>query len=280
MSLPEGPLLLDTLHDGVLTLTLNRPDKLNALDQPLVDALHSALAYYEPLVDIVRAVVICGAGGRAFAAGADIATLRNRNAGEALLAINATLFDRLARFPAPTIAAVTGYALGGGCELALACDLRIAGESAQFGQPETGLGILPAAGATSRLPQLVGMGRARELIFTGRLVGADEAAAMGLVNAVVPDDEVVAAAVEMAAQIAKNDGLATRLTKQALQLGEGNLEHQRRFANLAQGLCFDSPAKIARMDAFLARKAARRISAAHTAPSTGHTVPSAEHGEA
>lgn len=253
----DAPLILADLHDGVLTLTLNRPDKLNALDQAMVDALHAALDRYgaDPSV---RAVVLTGAGDRAFAAGADVAQLRERRAADALSAINAGLFEKLARFAAPTIAAVRGFALGGGCELAVACDLRVAGQSARFGQPETGLGILAAAGATWRLPALIGLGRARELLFTGRLVDADEALRIGLVNRVVADAEVLAAAHELARLIAANDPLATRLTKQAIQLVEGDQQQLRQFVSAAQAICFDSPEKRRRMDVFLERKQRRQ----------------------
>jgi len=246
-------LVIDELSEGILTLTLNRPERLNALDQAMVDALHASLDFYSPASE-VRAVVICGTGDRAFAAGADIAQLRERRAADALLTINAALFDRVARFHSPTIAAVRGYALGGGCELALACDLRVAGESARFGQPETGLGILAGAGAAWRLPALIGVGRAREMLYTGRLVDAAESLRIGLVNSVVKDDEVLAAAREMARAIAGNDPLATRLTKQCLQLVDGDLDAMRRFAGAAQAVCFESPEKTRRMDAFLARK--------------------------
>lgn len=246
--------LLHRLEDGVLTLTLNRPDKLNALDQAMIDALHGALAYYEGHPG-VHVLIVTGAGDRAFAAGADIAQLRDRGAADALKGINSALFDRVARFPAPTIAAVRGFALGGGCELALACDLRVAGESARFGQPETGLGILAAAGAVWRLPALVGLGRARDLLFTGRLVDAQEAWRIGLVNQVVPDGQVLSAAVEMAEMIARNDTLATQLTKQALAFAQGDVQAARRYCDTAQAVLFESPAKRSRMDAFLARKA-------------------------
>jgi enoyl-CoA hydratase len=253
-------LLIAELADGVLTLTLNRPHKLNSLDQAMVDALHAALDLYaaDPQV---RALVLTGAGAKAFAAGADVAQLRERRAADALLAINAGLFEKLARFPVPTIAAVRGFALGGGCELAVACDLRVAGESARFGQPETGLGILAAAGATWRLPALIGLGRARELLLTGRLVEAEEALRIGLVNRVVADAEVVAAAQEMALQVAANDPLATRLTKQALQMVEGDQEQLRRFVSAAQAICFESPEKLRRMAVFLERKQRNRSNA-------------------
>ena len=184
--IPESQVVIEELHDGVLTLMLNRGDKLNALDLAMVDALHAAFAFYEHRQD-VNVVIIVGAGERAFAAGADIGQLRDRRAADALQGINARRVDRIARFPAPTIAAVKGFALGGGCELAVACDIRIAGVSARFGQPETGLGIIAAAGATWRLPALIGLGRAREMLLSGRLVDAAEALQIGWVNQGVPD---------------------------------------------------------------------------------------------
>ena len=247
------PALLDEVRGNVLILTLNRPEKLNAVDHGLVDALHAAMDLYENRPD-VHAVVLTGAGGKAFAAGADIAQLRERRAADGLKGINSQLFDRIARFPSPVIAAVRGYALGGGCELALACDLRVAGKSAKFGQPETGLGIMAAAGATWRLASLIGLGRAREMLFTGRIVEADEALHMGMVNHVVPDDEVLDAAVSIAEMIAVNDPLATRMTKLALAHYEGDTAGLTRFANATQAALFESPEKARRMDAFLARR--------------------------
>jgi len=247
------PPLLDEVRGNVLILTLNRPEKLNALDQGLVDALHAALDLYENRPD-VHVVVLTGAGGKACAAGADIAQLRDRRAADALKGINSQLFDRIARFPTPVIAAIRGYALGGGCELALACDLRVAGESAKFGQPETGLGILAAAGATWRLAALVGLGRARELLFTGRIFEADEALHMGMVNQIVPDGEVLDAALAIAAMISANDPLATRMTKLALAQYEGDTAAMMRFANATQAALFENPEKFRRMDAFLARR--------------------------
>ncbi len=247
------PALLDEVRGNVLILTLNRPEKLNSLDSGLVDALHAALDVYENRPD-VHAVVITGAGGKAFAAGADIAQLRDRRAADALKGINSVLLDRIARFPSPVIAAIRGYALGGGCELALACDLRVAGESAKFGQPETGLGIMAAAGATWRLASLVGLGRARELLFTGRIVEAEEALHMGLVNQIVPDGEVLDAALGIADMISANDPMATRMTKLALAQYEGDTAGMTRFANATQAALFENPEKFRRMDVFLARR--------------------------
>ncbi len=255
MSIPgvHQPALLDEVRGNVLILTLNRPEKLNALDHGLVDALHAALDLYENRPD-VHVVVLTGAGGKAFAAGADIAQLRDRRAEDALKGINSALFDRIAKFPSPVIAAIRGYALGGGCELALACDIRVAGQSAKFGQPETGLGIMAAAGATWRLAALVGLGRARELLFTGRIVEADEALHMGMVNQVVDDNDVLEAALGIADMISNNDPMATRMTKLALAQYEGDTAAQTRFANATQAALFENPEKFRRMDTFLARR--------------------------
>ena len=251
------PLVLQRLNDGVLTLTLNRPEKLNALDAAMVEALHVAIDMHGDHPD-VRAIVITGAGHKAFVAGADIAELRERRRDEALQGINSELFERIANVPVPTIAAIRGYALGGGCELALACDIRLAGSSAKIGQPETGLGIMAAAGATYRLPQLVGLGMAREMLFSGRAVKADEALRIGLVNRVVDDDELLAAADKLARRIARNDPLAVRMTKAALAARFNAQDRSAQiFENIAQAVLFESPEKFQRMGDFLERKKGR-----------------------
>jgi enoyl-CoA hydratase len=250
--------LLYTVADGIAHVVLNRPEKRNAIDQAMIDDLHRALDALES-DETVRVMVLSGAGGKALAAGADIAQLRARRAPEALQIINAKLFQRVEDLPFPTIAAITGYALGGGCELAMACDLRVAGRSAQLGQPEVALGIIPAAGGTQRLPRLVGLGRAKEIIYTGRLVHAEEAERIGLVNRVVDDDAVLDAAHEMAAQIAKQGGLAVRLAKIALNTSSRS-GHQvgALVEQLAQAVLFESQEKLDRMGAFLARQEERR----------------------
>lgn len=247
------PLVLQRISDGVLTLTMNRPEKLNALDLAMVEGLHVALDMHGDHPD-VRAVVIAGAGDKAFVAGADIAELRERRRADAMAGINSELFERLACLPVPTIAAVRGYALGGGCELAIACDLRIAGRSARFGQPETGLGIMAAAGATYRLAPLVGLGMAREMLYTGRVVNADEALRIGLVNKVVDDNEVRHEAEEMAKRIARNDTLAVRMTKAALAAQQASNSAAQLFECTAQAVLFESPEKFRRMTEFLERK--------------------------
>ncbi len=245
------------VEHGIAHVVLNRPEKRNAIDQAMIDDLHRACDALES-DDSVRVAVLSGAGGKAFAAGADIAQLRERRAREALQVINARLFQRVEDLPCPTIAAITGYALGGGCELAMACDLRVAGRSAKLGQPEVALGIIPAAGGTQRLPRLVGLGRAREIVFTGRMVGADEAERIGLVNRVVDDAEVLAAAAELAGEIAKQGALAVRLAKIALNTSS-RAGHQTGtlVEQLAQAVLFESDEKMARMTAFLEKRARR-----------------------
>jgi enoyl-CoA hydratase/carnithine racemase len=253
-------ILLETDAQGVAWLTFNRPEKRNALDRSMVEDVRAAL---QSLASDgrVAALVFRGAGGKAFISGADIGQLRERTHADALRRINSDLFREIERFPAPTIAALQGWALGGGCELAMACDLRVAAESAKLGQPEVGLGIIPAAGATYRLPRLVGLGRARELIFTGRIIDAAEALSIGLVERVVPDDQLEDAVRELAGQIAKNSILAVRLAKQSLnQSLVASLDALQALESSAQGLLFDDPEKHRRMTAFLERKSKRTSS--------------------
>ncbi len=235
--------------DGIAVIILNRPEVRNAIDLATVDDLHWALdilAHY----DRTRALILTGAG-RSFAAGADIRELRRRRAGDALRGINSGLFREIEQFPTPTIAAVNGYALGGGCEMALACDLRIAGESARFGQPEAGLGIMPAAGASYRLPRLICLGRARELFYTGRLIDAAEALRIGLVNRVVPDDRVLAEARALAASIASRSPIALRIAKMVLAASAYGPEAGRVAENLGQGILFESADRDEGIAAFL-----------------------------
>ncbi len=246
--------LIVTADNGVASVVLNRPGVRNAIAKAMVDDLHRALDELGARDD-VAAVVLSGAGGKAFAAGADIAQLRDRRAAEALLGINARLFQRLEEFPLPTVAAITGWALGGGCELAMACDVRVAGRSAKLGQPEVGLGIIPAAGGTQRLPRLVGLGRAKELILTGRVVDAEEAERIGLVNLVVDDDAVLERAAEVARTIARQGRLAVRLAKTALNASSrGGQDVGFLVEQLAQAVLFDSAEKQARMTAFLEKR--------------------------
>lgn len=250
-------LLVEQGDDGIALVTLNRPEVRNALNRAMVDDLRRALGDLEARDD-VRALLITGAGGKAFLSGADIAELRDRKSGDALARINASLFREIEAFPAPTIAAIRGYALGGGCELAMACDLRVAGESAKLGQPEVALGIIPAAGGTYRMPKLVGLGKARELIFTGRILEAAEAERIGLVNRVVPDDDVIDVARELAAEIAKNSALAVRLAKVSLNAASDMpTDVAIRLESSAQAVLFEDEEKYRRMTAFLEKRKKR-----------------------
>lgn len=240
---------------GVARLTLARPDTRNALNRTMVDDLHAALDGLEARGDIV-ALVLDAEGGKAFMSGADIAELRNRRRVDAFQGINATLFARLEAFRSPTVAAIVGFCLGGGLELAMACDFRVAGASSRFGQPEVGLGIMAAAGGTRRLPALVGIAQARRLLFSGAIVDAEEALGIGLVDRVVPDDGVPGAVDELLAPILKQSPEAVRRTKAALLAwvhgaGEADL---RRLDDATQAELFEHPDKFARMDAFLARR--------------------------
>lgn len=240
-----------SIADGVGTLELNRPEVLNALNRELCAELGATLTAWAERDDL-RAVVLCGAGGKAFAAGADIAELRDRTHVQAFLAWTQRLLQQLEDFPRPTIAALDGFALGGGLELALACDLRVASKSAKVGMPEVTLGIYPSAGGSWRLPRLVGLGRAKELIYTGRIVRAEEAATWGLFEALVETD-ARAEAHRLAAQIAANSPLAVQVAKVSLN-ALAKKESAAPLEWLGQGLLFDSPDKHARMTAFLEKR--------------------------
>jgi enoyl-CoA hydratase len=249
--------ILVSVENRIAQVVLNRPEKRNAIDQGMISDLHAAIDELAVRED-VTVLVLSGAGGKALAAGADIAQLRDRRTAEALMAINSRLFQKLEEFPVPTIAAITGYALGGGCELAMCCDLRIGGKSAKLGQPEVALGIIPAAGGTQRMPRLIGLGRAKELIFTGKIIGADDAYRMGLLNEVVEDDKVLEAALELAAQIAQQGRLALRLAK--LNLNASSRTGQDTgllLEQISQAVLFESQDKNDRMTAFLDRKKKR-----------------------
>ncbi|SEE41138.1 enoyl-CoA hydratase/isomerase family protein [Jiangella alba] len=203
--------------DGVGTIRLDRPP-MNALDAAMQDGLLAAAAEATSRRD-VRAVVVYG-GEKVFAAGADIKEMAGWSYTDMVdrsVALQAA-FTAIARIPKPTVAAVTGYALGGGCELTLACDLRFATADAKLGQPEILLGLIPGAGGTQRLARLVGPSKAKDLIYTGRMVGADEALAIGLVDRVV-DGDVYAAAVEWAARFATGPAYALRAAKEAIDRG-------------------------------------------------------------
>ncbi len=241
-----------TVEEGVAHLELCRPEVRNAINLEMINALHAALDALA-VRDDVRALVLSGAGGKAFAGGADIAQLRERTHKEAFFALNAALFQKVEDFPRPAIAAVEGYALGGGLELALACDLRVGAKTAKVGLPEVSLGIYPAAGGTWRLPRVVGLGRAKDLVFTGRILAAEEAYALGIFERLVEPGAALAEAKAVAAQIAKNAPLAVQVAKVSLNaLARG--ADPGSIERLGQALLFDSPDKHARMTAFLEKR--------------------------
>jgi enoyl-CoA hydratase len=209
--MPYSTLLFD-LADGIATITVNRPDKLNALNAAVIAELDDAAGRVTAEPGI-RAAILTGAGSKAFVAGADIGEIGGQGAqqGQARALAGQRMMRRLERCGKPVVAAVNGFALGGGCELAMACHLRIASDSARFGQPEVKLGIIPGYGGTLRLPRIVGKGRALELILTGEMIDAAEAHRIGLVNRVVPQDELLGAARSLMQTILKNGPVALAL---------------------------------------------------------------------
>lgn len=208
------------LTDGIARITVNRPDKLNALNAIVIAELGDAVTRIET-DSAVRGVILTGAGTKAFVAGADISELTDQgaNGGRARALAGQQVFRRLERCGKPVIAAVNGFALGGGCELAMACHLRIASENAKFGQPEVKLGIAPGYGGTVRLPRLIGRARALELLLTGEMIDAGEAHRIGLVNRVVPADRLLSEAEALLKAILANGPLAVRACLEAVEAG-------------------------------------------------------------
>ena len=241
-----APLLVEE-HDDHVVLRLNRPEVRNAIDLATVKALHDACARIEQKPAVA---IIVGSGGT-FASGADVGQLRERRRDDALAGINSGIFDRIHQLPMPVIALIDGYALGGGAELAYACDFRIGTHSAKIGNPEPGLGILPAAGAAWRLRELVGEPLAKEVLLAGRVLYAHEAHAVGLLNEVVNSEQLDAAGRRLAGRIAAQAPLAVRLTKSAFHAPR---DAHPLIDNLAQAVLFETQDKHDRMTAFLERR--------------------------
>lgn len=212
--------ILVNTEGHVATITINRPKALNALSTQVLTELNEALDEVNANKD-VYALIITGAGEKSFVAGADIAEMKEKNVDEAAAygKFGNEVFRKIETFRCPVIAAINGFALGGGCELAMSCDIRLAAETAVFGQPEVGLGITPGFGGTQRLARLVGAGIAKEMIYGARNIKADRAYAIGLVNAVYPVEELMAAANKMANGIAKNAPIAVANAKKAINNG-------------------------------------------------------------
>ncbi|HEX9982247.1 MAG TPA: enoyl-CoA hydratase-related protein [Thermoanaerobaculia bacterium] len=245
-------------RDGVLVITIDRPKVLNALNAQTVAELDAAFTAARN-DDSVRAVILTGGGEKAFVAGADIGELAKMTpvTGKAVAENGQQVFLRIERFPKPVIAAINGFALGGGCELALACHIRIASEKAQLGLPEVTLGIIPGYGGTQRMARLLGKGKAVELIATGDRIGAAEAERIGLVNKVVPADQLMTAAEEMARTIAKRGPLAVRAAIEAVMIGsEMPLEAGLSFEATLFGLLASTEDMKEGMGAFLEKRQA------------------------
>jgi len=257
MSADSGANVLVAVAGRVATVTVNRPAVRNALNRATVREMTGAITDLSSRDDI-GAIVFTGAGDQAFVSGADINDIKRRTRDDGLAAINSTLFSLAERSDKLTIAAVNGLAFGGGCELALACDLRIAADHAKFGQPELALGIIPGAGGTQRLPRVIGLGRAKHMILTGEAIDAQTALAWGLVSAVVPAAELPAAAQALAERVLARGPLAIRLAKLALNASARvDLESGLLIETLAQALCFSSEDKVEGATAFLEKRKAK-----------------------
>ena len=241
---------------NIAVATINRPKALNALNSQVLEDLNE-------LVDLVtadeeiRALVLTGAGEKAFVAGADIGEMSTltKAEGEAFGKKGNDVFRKLETMPIPTIAAINGFALGGGCELSMSCDIRLCADTAVFGQPEVGLGITPGFGGTQRLARLVSPGMAKQLIYTARNIKADEALRIGLVNAVYPAEELMAAAEKMAATIAANAPIAVRACKKAINEGlDVDMDAALVIEEKLFGSCFETADQAEGMGAFLEKR--------------------------
>ncbi len=243
------------VKDKIAVLTINRPEALNALNSQVLDDLNAALDSID--VNTVRALVLTGAGEKSFVAGADIGEMSTltKAEGEAFGKKGNDVFRKLETFPIPTIAAVNGFALGGGCEISMSCDIRICSDNAMFGQPEVGLGITPGFGGTQRLARLIGAGMAKQLIYTARNIKADEAKRIGLVNEVYTLEELLPAAEKMANTIAANAPIAVRACKKAINEGlQLDIDKAIELEEKIFGDCFETEDQREGMANFLRKK--------------------------
>jgi enoyl-CoA hydratase len=243
-------------HEHVAVITINYPDKLNALNSERLRALFMRIQEASLNPD-VRAIILTGAGDRAFVAGADIREMvsLDLDGGRAFGELGHAVASALEDAPQPVIAAVNGYAFGGGCELALACDIRLASPNAVFAQPEVSLGIPPGWGGSQRLPRIVGTGLASELIYTGRRVNADEALRIGLVNAVHPAGDLIAEALSMAKQVAANSPVSVQAAKRLIALARGTGHREALAAEAAAfASAFATSDQVEGMSAFLEKR--------------------------
>jgi enoyl-CoA hydratase len=243
------------VEGAVGTITINRPQALNALNSAVLDDLNTVLDNVD--LDTVRCLVLTGAGEKSFVAGADIGEMSTltKAEGEAFGKKGNDVFLKIESFPIPVIAAVNGFALGGGNELAMSCDIRLCSDNAVFGQPETGLGITPGFGGTQRLARLVGMGMAKQMVYAAANIKADEAYRIGLVNAVYPQEELLPAAQKLAARIASMAPIAVRAAKAAINEGyQVSIDSGVRIEEEKFGSCFETEDQKEGMANFLRKK--------------------------
>ena len=248
--------LLMEVENEIAVVTINRPKSLNALNSETLAELNTCLAEIEGRTDI-KVVILTGSGSKSFVAGADISEMVNATPaeGRAMGLLAREAFGRLENMPQVTIAAVNGFALGGGCEISMACDIRVAAENAKFAQPECGLGILPGFGGTQRLARLVGKGRAKEMIFTCDMIDAQDAYRIGLAHHVVPQEELLDYCKAMAGRIMKNAPYAVSLAKQVINSGaDMDLDNGLKLEANIFGLSFSTEDKKEGMTAFLEKR--------------------------
>jgi len=251
-------LLFENRENDVGILTINKPRSLNVLSQETILELEKFVDDQMPDENL-KALIITGSGKRAFVAGADIEQMREMTKDEFTSYCKTAhgIFDSLQQAPFPVIAAINGYALGGGCEFAVACDIRIASGNAKIGFPETKLGLFPCWGGTQRITRITGIGKAKELIFTGKMITAEEALEIGLVDKVVKQEELLDEVLEMAGQIASNSPLAVSFAKKVINKGSDMDISQGLDYELENGLeCFDSKDRVEGMSAFLEKRKA------------------------
>lgn len=250
--------LLYEVENCVGTITINRPKALNALNSQTLQELDALLT--DIAADSgVKAVIIRGSGEKSFIAGADITEMRELSAmeGRAFGKLGQKVFRKIENLPKPVIAAINGFALGGGCELAMACDIRIATEKSKFGQPEVMLGVIPGFGGSQRLPRLVGIGRAKELLYAGDQINAQEAYRIGLINQVVKEEELMNAVLALAQKIAARAPLAVELCKEAVNVGMNlDLDSAIELESELFGLCFATADQKEGMGAFVEKRKA------------------------
>ena len=243
------------LQGAVAVLTIDRPKALNALNPEVLADLKAAFEGIDQ--NTVRCVILTGAGEKSFVAGADIGSMSTMTKAEGtdFGKTGNDIFLMIESFPLPVIAAVNGFALGGGCELAMSCDIRICSDNAMFGQPEVGLGITPGFGGTQRLPRIVGLGMAKQLLYTARNIDAAEALRIGLVNAVVPQAELMETALKMANTIARNAPIAVRACKKAVNEGmQVSIDKAVEIEEKLFGDCFETHDQVEGMACFLSRE--------------------------